>query len=85
MKPKLAYRSPHQSRGKVIDLAPYLASMASGENVAGTEALWNMLLVKALESWSWRDPDSLEDLQVIIAELRALVLKDWQQTDDATG
>jgi len=50
MKPKLAYRSPHQSRGKVIDLAPYLASMASGENVAGTEALWNMLLVKALES-----------------------------------
>lgn len=85
MKLELAFRSPHQSRGKVIDLAPYLSSMASGENVAGIEALWNMLLVKALESWSWRDPDSLQDLLAVVSEIRALVLKDWQQTDDAAG
>ena len=85
MKPQLAYRSPNQSRAKVLDLTPYLASMANAGQVSGIEALWSTLLHKALESWSWRDPDSLRELDAVLTQLRGLVLQDWQQSDDAAG
>jgi hypothetical protein len=85
MKPQLTYRSPSEARTKVIDLAPYLASMGRAEHVSGIEALWSTLLERALESWSWRDPDSLRELGSVLTQLRELVLKDWQQPDDAAG
>lgn len=83
MKPRLAYRSPNQTRAKVIDLAPYVASMGRAQHVSGIEALWSTLLDRALESWSWRDPDSLRELESVLARLRELVLEDWQQSENA--
>jgi hypothetical protein len=85
MKPQLAYRSPNQSRAKVVDLVPYLNSMATPGHVSGIEALWSTLLERALESWSWRDPDSLAALDAVLGELRELVLTDWQQPHGADG
>lgn len=81
MKPQLAYQALNQTRAKVIDMAPYLAALAGTEHVSGTEALWSTLLQTALESWSWRDPESLAALEAVVANLRVQVLKDWQQAN----
>jgi len=81
MKPQLAYRSPNQSGAKVIDFAQYLARMSNAADVSGIEALWSTLLDKALASWSWRDPDSLRELEAVLKQLREIVLRDWRQTD----
>jgi len=85
MKPQLAYHAPNQTRAKVIDMAPYLAALAPTKHVSGTEALWSTLLQTALDSWSWRDPESLAALEAVVAKVRMQVLQDWQETGAAGG
>ena len=66
-------------------MAPYLAALAPIKHVSGTEALWSTLLQTALDSWSWRDPESLAVLEVVVAKVRVQVLREWQETGAAGG
>jgi hypothetical protein len=40
-------------------------------------ATWDRLLTLAVEAWAWRDPDSFAALKDALAELHALVDRDW--------
>ena len=60
----------------VVDLRRYRPEIEPQERAIN--ALWDRLTIAADAAWTWRDPDSLYALEVVVAELRRVIEAGWE-------
>ena len=76
--PALHAESDHR-QARVIDMRSARVRLDLRDRDSILNALWEELTRLTHEAWSWRDPESIEALQMHIAHLKAHVLEDWQK------
>jgi hypothetical protein len=68
-----------RKRAHVVNLDAYRAHLRVTRSDPPVDAIWDELTSLAQEAWVWRDPDSVEAVERLIATLKTHVLSDWRE------
>jgi hypothetical protein len=54
-----------------------LQMLADQSSDTAVNAAWDDLLQAALRAWSWRDPETIANLDAAIGRVRPMIVRDW--------
>ena len=64
---------------RFIDIDLFLTQQRKCERDTELNQQWDELIRLTLGAWEWRDPESLAELQVCLADLRGRIRTEWQE------